>query len=121
FKNGHSLLFDTDRLAWIACWRAGFLFRTKSGRLWEWHPEGERLWTAPERGSPVVFLAPSGAVVSPREVRERFGTFEELAFEEQGVRLVYVLNGPGGERVIVEERIVPLQDGWERRVRVSGV
>ncbi len=40
FANGQSLLFDTDRLSWVAWWHRGFLYRTKSGRLWEWHPEG---------------------------------------------------------------------------------
>src|SRR5262249_45519025 len=58
FKNEASLLFDTDRLGWLAAWRGGFLARTKSGRLWEWHPEGARLWTAPRRLPPVVLIAP---------------------------------------------------------------
>src|SRR5262249_40733032 len=53
-KNGASLLFDTDRLTWLAWWHHGFLYRTKAGRLWEWHPEGARLWTSPKRLPPVV-------------------------------------------------------------------
>lgn len=120
-KNGHSLLFDADRLAWVSWWRGGFLSRTKTGRLWEWHVEGEPLWTARQRHSPLVFLGPGGRIVVPEERRERFGSFSELLFEGDGVVLKYILGGPSGGPVPVEERIVPTEGGWERRVRVEDV
>jgi mono/diheme cytochrome c family protein len=120
-EGGHSALFDTDRLAWLAWWHGSFLSRTKSGRLWEWHPAGTLIATAPERSAPVVFVDASGAATLPSEVRERFGSFNELIFEERGVRLSYTLQGPGGVSVRVEERIEPIESGWERRVRVLGV
>jgi hypothetical protein len=118
---GNSALFDTDRLAWIAWWHGGFLSRTKSGRLWEWHPEGTLVSTAPERGAPVVFLDANGSAAPPLEVRERFGSFRELVFEARGVRLSYTLLGPDNTSVNVEEQIKPLANGWERCVRVQGV
>src|SRR4029077_8941321 len=65
-KNDQSLLFDTDRLTWLAWWHKSFVSRTKSGRLGEWHPEGERLWTAPDRLAPVVLLGPDNQIVPPR-------------------------------------------------------
>lgn len=120
-KNDHTLLFDTDRLTWLAWWRGGFLSRTKSGRLWEWHPEGQRLWIAPTRQPPVVLLGPNGSVVLPREVRERFGSFRELDFEGAGVALAYTLLGPGEAILSVREQVEPTRNGWERRVTVSGV
>jgi hypothetical protein len=120
-KNGASLLFDTDRLAWIAWWNEGFLYRTKSGRLWEWNIEGERLWTAPGREAPLVFLGPDGKVADPDQVRERFGSFASLVFEGEGVSIGYTLHGPAGAEVTVEEAVLPTADGWERRVRVAGV
>ncbi len=120
-KNGHSLLFDTDRLTWLSWWRGGFLYRTKSGRLWEWHPDGDRLWLAPTRGAPIAFLGPDGKVVPPDEIRGRFGSFAELDFEGPGVALSYTLHGPSGSKVRVSERIQPTRDGWERKVEVSDV
>jgi mono/diheme cytochrome c family protein len=120
-KNDQTLLFDTDRLTWLAWWRGGFLSRTKAGRLWEWHPEGERLWLAPARPSPVVFLDADGKVMPPVEVRERFGGFQELDFEGAGVALAYTLNLPEGGSARVRERIRPAAAGWERAVRVEGV
>jgi mono/diheme cytochrome c family protein len=120
-KNDHTLLFDTDRLTWLAWWRGGFLSRTKSGRLWEWHPEGQRLWIAPNRQPPVVLLRNDGSVVFPREVRERFGSFRELDFEGSGVALSYTLLGPGEAVLSVRERIEPTPYGWDRRVTVSNV
>jgi hypothetical protein len=118
---GNSALFDTDRLAWIAWWHGGFLSRTKSGRLWEWHPEGTLVSTAPERGAPVVFLDASGSAALPLEARERFGSFRELVFEARGVRFSYTLHGPDSTSIRVEEQIKPIANGWERRVRVQGV
>ena len=120
-KNDHSLLFDADRLTWLAWWRGGFLSRTKSARLWEWHPEGERIWTALERLPPVVLLGPGGQAVPPVEIRERFGTFDELDFEGSGVRLVYRLHAHGDGLFAVEERIEPVHNGWERSIRVKDV
>ena len=119
--NDFSLLFDTDRLAWLAWWKGGFLSRTKSGRLWEWHPEGDRLWSAIVNGAPLAFLDDRGKAVGPVEVRERFGTFTELLFDGPGVTLRYVLNGPGGSSIPVEERVQPTADGWTRVVRVSSI
>ena len=120
-KNDHTLLFDTDRLTWLAWWRGGFLSRTKSGRLWEWHPEGERLWTAPNRLAPVAFRDQHGALVGPVAVRERFGSFRELDFAGGGLSLRYALNLPGGGTAEVVEDVQPTADGWERAVRVSGL
>jgi hypothetical protein len=118
---GNSALFDTDRLAWIAWWHGGFLSRTKSGRLWEWHPEGTLVSTAQERGAPIVFVDAKGAAALPTEVRERFGSFRELVFEAGGVRLSYTLQGPESSLVQVEEQLKPSANGWERCVRVQGV
>lgn len=120
-KNDQTLLFDADRLCWLAWWQQGFLSRTKSGRLWEWHPEGARLWTASERRAPVVFIAPDGSVKNPSEVRERFGHLTSLDFDGAGVALSYSLNAPGGGSASVTERIRPRGSGWEREVEVSGV
>jgi cytochrome c2 len=120
-QNDQSLLFDTDRLTWLAWWHRGFVSRTKSGRLWEWHPEGERLWTAPDRLAPVVLLGPDDQVVPPREVRERFGTFDELDFDGPNIRLAYRLHAPESGFFQVEERIRPTTNGWERSVRVRDV
>jgi mono/diheme cytochrome c family protein len=120
-KNDQSLLIDTDRLTWLAWWHRGFVSRTKAGRLWEWHPEGERLWTAPERLAPVVLLGPDDQSVPPREVRERLGTFDELDFDGPGIRLVYRLHAPESGFFQVEERIRPTSSGWERSVRVRDV
>ncbi|MGE3821435.1 MAG: c-type cytochrome, partial [Isosphaeraceae bacterium] len=120
-QNGASLLFDTDRLTWLAWWRGGFLSRTKAGRLWEWHPEGRRVWVANGRLSPVAIgVNADGSARWPVEVRERFGSFRALEFLGRGVRLVYTLNRPEGGSVEVVETIQPLGEGWERRVEVSG-
>jgi mono/diheme cytochrome c family protein len=120
-RNGFSMLFDSDRLGWIRWWDGGFLSRTKQGRLWEWHPEGRPLWVADQPLPPIVFEDTRGQLSPPLEDRERFGSFSELRFEPDGVRLRYRLNGPGGETVDVIERIEPRPDGWERLVRVVGV
>jgi mono/diheme cytochrome c family protein len=120
-KNDHALLFDTDRLTWLASWHRGFLSRTKSGRLWEWHPEGDRLWVAARRQPPVVFLDAMGKVNLPKEERGRFGHFTELDFRGSEIELAYAVNPPGthGEPPIdVAETIRPTADGWERVVRV---
>jgi hypothetical protein len=121
-ENGASLLFDTDRLTWLAWWRGGFLSRTKSGRLWEWHPEGTRLWTASGRQAPVVFVSADRSLHAPAEVRERYGPFRAVEFVGRGVRLEYGLFVSGGvDQVNVMEEIQPLHAGWQRVVRVSGV
>ena len=120
-SNGQSLLFDADRLSWIAWWQEGFLARTKVGRLWEWHPDGERLWTAPARRPPIVFLGRDGSIVAPTEIRERFGSFSGVDFEGPDVSLTYRLNGPQGARVTVRERIRPLPEGWERSIHATGI
>lgn len=119
-KNEHSLLFDTDRLTWLSWWHRGFLSRTKSGRLWEWHPEGEPLWLTPNRQPPIVFLDADGKIDLPREVRERFGSFTEVDFDGASLAFSYRLHGPNGAVVDVRERVEPTADGWERRVEVSG-
>ena len=118
-SNGQSLLFDADRLSWIAWWQGGFLARTKAGRLWEWHPDGERLWTAPARRPPIVFLGHDGSIVAPTEIRERFGSFSGVDFDGPDVSLSYRLNGPQGARVTVRERIRPLPEGWERSIHAT--
>ncbi|RUL89560.1 cytochrome c1 [Tautonia sociabilis] len=115
-----SLLFDADRLSWIRWWDRGFLSRTKQGRLWEWHPEGRPLRVADEPLPPVAFRETDGAITLPQEERGRLGSFRELAFEGDGVRLSYRLNGPTGDQIDVTERIVPTEDGWERLVLVTG-
>jgi mono/diheme cytochrome c family protein len=119
-KNGHSLLFDTDRLAWVAWWQGGFMYRTKSGRLWEWHPEGKMLWLAPDRAAPLVFIGPGGAITLPSEERERFGHFGDLVFDGEAVSFSYILKGPGRTPVTVTERITPSASGVERTVLVTG-
>jgi mono/diheme cytochrome c family protein len=121
-KNDHALLFDADRLTWLACWHRGFLSRTKSGRLWEWHPEGDRLWVAASRQPPVVLVDQEGGAVVPAAVRGRFGHFAELDFAGSDVRLLYALNLPQALAIAplaVAETIRPTQDGWERLVRVE--
>lgn len=120
-KNDHTLLFDADRLCWLAWWQRGFLSRTKSGRLWEWHPEGARLWTAPARRAPIVFLGPDGSAHEPAEVRERFGRLGSIAFEGAGVVVSYGLNGPADSSPVVTERIRPIESGWEREIDVTAV
>jgi hypothetical protein len=123
-KNDHALLFDTDRLTWLAAWHQGFLSRTKSGRLWEWHPEGERLWLAARRLPPVVFVDPTGEAYLPAAVRDRFGHFSELDFAGSDVRLTYELNpptAPAAAPTQVAETIRPTDDGWERTVRLIRV
>jgi hypothetical protein len=119
-KNGFSLLFDTDRLCWLAAWRGGFLYRTKSGRLWEWHPETSPFWTAPKRLPPVVLVGPDGTVRTPREVRERFGSFRALEFVRDGVTLTYRLDFDAGP-VSVMELIKPQEGGWTRSVAIADV
>jgi hypothetical protein len=119
-KNGTSLLFDTDRLSWLAAWRGGFAYRTKSGRLWEWHPETPPFWVASRRLPPVVLLARDGSVQSPRLDRERFGSFRVLEFVGDGVRLTYRLDFEGAS-VSVSDSILPVENGWDRTVRVSGI
>jgi hypothetical protein len=121
-KNDHALLFDADRLTWLAFWQRGFLSRTKSGRLWEWHPEGDRLWVADHRQPPVVLVDKTGALL-PTAVRGRFGHFAELDFGDTEVTLVYALNPPrlpAISPVEVTETVRPTPDGWERRVHVGG-
>jgi hypothetical protein len=120
-KNDHSLLLDADRLTWLAWWRGGFLSRTKNGRLWEWHPEGERLWTAPARLAPLVFIAADARPQLPTEERERFGHFDAIDFEGSSVTISYSLRVPGGSAVKVAEKIRPIEGGWERLVTASGV
>lgn len=120
-KNGQSLLFDTDRLGWLAAWREGFLYRTKSGRLWEWHPDGPLSRVAPTRVPPVAFLDPDGRTVEPRAVRERFGSFRALRFEGEAIALEYTLLGPESATVTVRETIEPTADGWDRLIRVEGL
>lgn len=117
-KNNASLLFDTDRLTWLAAWRGGFLYRTKSGRLWEWHPEGTPLWAVAKRLPPVVLIAPNGSAEGPVETRERFGTFRFLEFTGDGVRLAYRLDFRNGPLDVTEE-IQPRAQGWVRSVRVA--
>src|SRR5262249_37711538 len=118
-KNEHALLFDTDRLTWIAWWHKGFISRTKSGRLWEWHPEGERLWTAPVRQSPIAFQRANDKPVPPTELRERFGDFSALVSDGEGVVLMYSLHAPESALVKVRERIQPTTNGWRRTITVS--
>jgi mono/diheme cytochrome c family protein len=120
-KNDHALLFDTDRLTWLAAWHRGFLYRTKSGRLWEWHPEGERLWLTARRQPPVVFLDSTGKALLPGTVRDRFGHFAELDFVGAGIRLTYELNPAGPAAAApteVAESIQPTESGWERTVQL---
>ncbi len=118
-NNGQSLLFDADRLSWLSWWHEGFLVRTKVGRLWEWHPDGKRLWTAPARRPPIVFLGHDGLIVPPTEIRERFGSFSQVVFDGPNVSVTYRLNGPQGSRVTVREHIRPLPKGWERSVHAT--
>ncbi|SIO07398.1 Cytochrome c [Singulisphaera sp. GP187] len=120
-KNDHSLLFDADRLTWLSWWRGGFLSRTKSGRLWEWHPEGESLWVAPNRQPPIVFVGSDRLAVFPTEIRERFGSLQEVNFEAANVAFTYTLHGPNDAKVLVREQIEPVTGGWDRQVTVSGV
>ncbi|WP_406700999.1 c-type cytochrome [Singulisphaera sp. Ch08] len=120
-KNDHSLLFDADRLTWLSWWHGGFLARTKSGRLWEWHPDGESIWVAPNRQPPIGFVGADHLVVLPTEVRERFGSLQEVNFEAANVSFSYTLHGPNDSNVVVRELIVPLSGGWERQVTVTGV
>jgi mono/diheme cytochrome c family protein len=120
-KGGHSVLFDTDRIAWLAWWHGDFLTRTKSGRLWEWHPAGPLIWTAPERGSPILFIDAQGVVLPPGELRERFGSFDAVEFTRRGVKLNYTLHGPASQAVRVIEEIEPIESGWERRIAVENV
>jgi mono/diheme cytochrome c family protein len=119
--NGASLLFDTDRLTWLAWWHKGFMFRTKAGRLWEWHPEGRILWTAPKRVSPVVLVAADGSVTAPQDLRERFGSFRRIEFVGAGVQLSYRLNFGSKMLIDVDEEIQPQDSGWARSVRVGRV
>ncbi len=122
-KNDNTLLFDADRLTWVAWWREGFLYRTKAGRLWEWHPEGSPLWTTQAPQPPIVFATPDGKVQPPEQVRERFGSFQELLFQGDGVELRYHLQGPEDSTFKVSETLKPNQEGegWERLVRVVEV
>jgi mono/diheme cytochrome c family protein len=119
-KNDVSLLFDADRLGWLAAWRGGFVSRTKEGRLWEWQPEGTRLVTASRRVPPLVLLDRDGSPLWPVETRERFGTFKALIFVEDEVRLEYRLDFATGS-VEVHDRIRPVGHGWERLVYVVNV
>lgn len=121
FGNGHSVLFDSDRLSWVAWWRGDFVERTKSGRLWEWHPAGPDLGLGAGGEPPLRFVGPDGEVRSPGEVRERFGSFAGLTFAGRGVVLSYVLLGPDGSPVRVAERLEPIDGGWRREVRVAGL
>lgn len=114
-----SLLFDSDRLSWIRWWDQGFLYRTKQGRLWEWHPEGRVLWQDQKALPPVVFSDKGGAIRLPGEQRSRFGSFVELRFVEDGVRLEYSLSLPDGGSSLVVEHIAPTEDGWSRRVEIQ--
>ncbi|MCA1684797.1 MAG: cytochrome c1, partial [Planctomycetia bacterium] len=121
FKNDVSLLFDTDRLGWLSAWQGGFLARTKTGRLWEWHPEGTPVWTSARRLAPVVLIKADGSVRLPAEDRERFGTFTELDFEGDGVRLRYRLRFADGPPIDVTEDVRPVDRGWSRTVGLAGV
>jgi mono/diheme cytochrome c family protein len=119
-NNDHALLFDTDRLTWLGFWHRGFLSRTKSGRLWEWHPEGDRLWVAAHRQPPLVFVT-GGAVVAPGAVRGRFGHFAEIDFAGSDVHLRYALNPPQSSAsapVEVAETVRPAPGGWQRITRI---
>ncbi|WP_235963854.1 cytochrome c family protein [Tautonia rosea] len=120
-KGDRSLLFDSDRMSWIQWWDGGFLSRTKQGRLWEWHPEGRNLWATPEELPPVLLRHDDGRLLFPELRRERFGSFEELAFEGNGVRLRYDLYLPGQPSLRVSEVIDPTADGWRRLVEVQNV
>ena len=120
-KNGTSLLFDTDRLTWLATWRGGFAYRTKAGRLWEWHPEGTRLWTSPKRLAPVAVRTAGGRIEGPEETRERFGSFREMQFKGDGLILKYRLNRETAPSLDVAETVQPISDGWERLIQVSAV
>jgi cytochrome c2 len=119
--NEHTLLFDTDRLAWVAYWHKGFLYRTKSGRLWEWHPEGEALVSAPEERPPLTLWGADGKAILPGELRERFGSFQELTFDAKSVTLRYRLNMQDYANIDVTETIEPSESGWTRIVRARGV
>jgi mono/diheme cytochrome c family protein len=120
--NGRSLLFDADRLAWVAAWRGGFLTRTKSGRLWEWRPDAPIDWRPDDRPPPVAWIGPDGERVGPRPERDRFGRFRGLTFEGPGVSIAYDLRTPGGSWCHVVERLAPVGvEGWTRDVSVSGV
>ena len=117
-----SLLFDADRLAWVRWWDGGFLYRTKQGRLWEWHPEGRALWNSEGVLPPVAFLGLESTLQHPELIRDRFGSFDALVFDGPAVRLAYRLHRPGGGggMASVTERIAPDVDGWERSVEVLG-
>jgi hypothetical protein len=120
-KNDHALVFDTDRLTWLAAWHRGFLSRTKSGRLWEWHPEGDRLWITPHRQPPVVFIDRSGQALLPDTVRGRFGHFAALDFAGSDLRLTYDLNPPKphpGAPIEVAETVQPIPGGWLRILQI---
>ena len=115
-----SLLFDADRLAWVRWWDGGFLYRTKQGRLWEWHPEGRTLWNSDGLLPPVAFLGAESIPQTPDLIRERFGSFDALEFDGPAVRLEYRLQRPGGGVTSVTERIAPNAIGWERSIELNG-
>ncbi len=119
--NGHSLLFDADRLSWTAGWKDGFLFRTKQGRLWEWHVEGKIGWIAEDQFAPVAFRSADGKTSEPVLIRERFGSFRELDFTKRGVKLVYTLRRANGQDIEVAETIEPRESGWSRLVEIDRV
>jgi cytochrome c2 len=120
-KNGHSLLFDADKLSWLANWQGGFVYRTKSGRLWEWHPEVTPFWIAKRRASPLLFVKSDGMKIEPSTLRERFGSFDDLEFLKDGVRMSYRLRLGESTEVKVIETIEPTESGWKRKVEALGL
>ncbi|MEW4567123.1 hypothetical protein AB1L88_04580 [Tautonia sp. JC769] len=120
-KGDRSVLFDTDQLIWVQWWDQGFLSRTKEGRLWEWHPEGRTLWVARDELPPILLQEPDGRLSFPELRRDRFGTFQELTFEGNGVRLHYDLHASSHPGLRVTEVIEPTREGWLRRVEVQDV
>ncbi len=122
-KGDYSLLFDTDRLAWVAWWHGGFLNRTKSGRLWEWHPEGPIVWANPRLSPPLVFqrTGKNSELVRPETIRERYGSFREVVFDAEAMILKYELRGPDDTAVLVTERVEPISRGWRRHVTAEGL
>ena len=136
FKNGNSVLFDFERVAWRGHWKGGFLNEAgRHGAQHWWETVGEPIWTSHDDAPPVLYRdRATGDWIGPALWRQRFGFVDRVTLVGRAVRIEYRLRAPG-ERTGSHEpegwvRVVELvepnpagdaADGFTRSLEITGV
>jgi len=136
FKNGNSVLFDFERVAWRGHWKGGFLNEAgRHGAQHWWETVGEPIWATHDGAPPVLYRdRATGDWIGSALWRQRFGFVDRVTLVGRAVRIEYRLRVPG-ERTGTHEpeswvRVVELvepnpagdaADGLTRSLEISGV